>query len=67
MDPYNLVAGFVFVGGGVYMFLAGTGRVEINPSDAVKSKEWRLKYGKFMTWGGPLVALGGVLHFLGIF
>ena len=67
MDLYDLVAGAVFFGGGVYMFLAGTGRIEISPSNPEKSKQWRLKYGRFMTWAGPLVVLGGILHFLGIF
>ncbi len=66
MDPYNVIAGIIFVTGGAYAFLAGTGRVEIKRGDPVKSKQWRERYGRFMIWAGPFLVLFGILQLLGV-
>ena len=65
MTLYNLIAGLVLCGGGSYAFLTATGRIEINPRDPAKSKQWRAK-NRWLKWGGPAIVAFGILYLIGV-
>ena len=57
--------GFIPIFGGVFAWLAATGRY--NPSkDPVKGEEWRLKWGRKLKILAPLVILFGIVQLLGL-
>lgn len=65
MNLYDVMSGVVYISGGTYAFLAGTGRIDIKSSDPEKSKLWREKHGSYMTWAGPVIVLAGMLQLFG--
>lgn len=66
MDPYTVIVGLIFIGGGIYGLLLAIGRVQMVADDAEKSREWRKKYGGFMSWAGPLMIVYGALRLFGV-
>ena len=57
---FEMLYGALLIGGGIYLFLAATGRIKISP-DPEKVEQWQEKWGKLARWLGPITALLGVI------
>jgi len=58
---YELMDGIISIAGGIYGYLAATGKIQISKSEE-KSAEWRDKYGKLLKIVCPLLIVFGVFR-----
>lgn len=66
MSLYDFVSGFVMVFGGGLAFFAARGCINLHHGNVEKAKQWRQKYGRFLTWASPAVVVFGLLRFAGV-
>ena len=60
---YESLDGIILIAGGIYGYLAATGKIQISKSEA-KSAEWRDKYGKLVKIVCPLLILFGAFRLI---
>ena len=61
----DVIFGLLFVGGGAYLFLAATDRLEIS-HDPEKVRRWQESWGKPAKWLGPSMVAIGAFRLLGV-
>jgi hypothetical protein len=58
---YELVDGLISILGGIYGYLAATGKVKVSKNEE-KAAEWRQKYGRTLKIAAPILVLFGLFR-----